>query len=328
MALNYPTDADYGVAGRITPADPNYPFGSSKDETSPGAGDGMPYKKRRADDILGLQQWLFKLVGITPSGNADTALLSDQGDGLSFLAAAADKASWPTIANNGTKDIDFGPGSILSITGRKPITLGSQLIKQLDVAWAVGDAAGGLFSGSIAASTTYHCFLIVKDSDLTVDAGFDTDLGAANIPTGYTAYRRIGSIYTDGTPDIVPFTQYGDFFELVTPAADLSSATGSIGGTTLPVSIPDGGLSSLFVDANMRLLDTGNAGAWFRSTNVVNQTPSEVNSELRVSSGSNRSVMNKRIPVTAGALIQYRNGTFTAGTIDLLTNGWIDPRSE
>ena len=42
--------------GRITAPDANYPLGSSKDETSPGAGDGTPYVKARADDLFGFQQ--------------------------------------------------------------------------------------------------------------------------------------------------------------------------------------------------------------------------------------------------------------------------------
>lgn len=75
MALNYGTNPTF--AGRITAPDANYPQGSSKDETSPGANDGMPYIKQRADDILGMQQALLFESGITPSGSADTALQSD-----------------------------------------------------------------------------------------------------------------------------------------------------------------------------------------------------------------------------------------------------------
>lgn len=75
MALNPSTNVT--MAGRITAADANYPFGSSRDESAPGAGDGSPYFKARADDIFGLQQALLRAAGITPSGSADTALLSE-----------------------------------------------------------------------------------------------------------------------------------------------------------------------------------------------------------------------------------------------------------
>lgn len=75
MALKPDTNAT--MSGRITAADANYPHGSSKDETAPGAGDGTPYFKARADDIFGMQQALLLDGDVTPSGNADTAVLSD-----------------------------------------------------------------------------------------------------------------------------------------------------------------------------------------------------------------------------------------------------------
>ena len=74
MALNPSTNAT--MSGRITAADANYPYGSAKDETSPGANDGSPYFKGRSDDLFGLQQALLRAGAITPSGNADTALAS------------------------------------------------------------------------------------------------------------------------------------------------------------------------------------------------------------------------------------------------------------
>ena len=61
---------------RTTAVAPAYPYGSSKDETTPGANDGTPYEKARADDIFGFQQALLKFAGIVPSGNADTAQAS------------------------------------------------------------------------------------------------------------------------------------------------------------------------------------------------------------------------------------------------------------
>lgn len=84
MALNPSTNAT--MTGRVTAADVNYPYASAKDETAPGAGDGTPYFKARADDLFGLQQALLKLAGITPSGNADTAIASQYLQALVELA--------------------------------------------------------------------------------------------------------------------------------------------------------------------------------------------------------------------------------------------------
>jgi hypothetical protein len=74
MALNPSTNPT--MSGRVTAVDSNYPYASAKDETSPGAGDGTPYFKARADDIFGLQQALLKAASIVPNGNADTVPIS------------------------------------------------------------------------------------------------------------------------------------------------------------------------------------------------------------------------------------------------------------
>lgn len=75
MAINLVTNPE--IDGRIEAPDANYPGGSSKNDTTGTAGDGTPYKKGRANDIFGLQQALLVAASIVPSGNADTALVSE-----------------------------------------------------------------------------------------------------------------------------------------------------------------------------------------------------------------------------------------------------------
>lgn len=79
LTLKYP--------GRITAPTLAYPYGSSKNETTPGAGDGTPYEIARADDIFGFQQALLRSASITPSNNSETALLSE------YLQAIVELAS-------------------------------------------------------------------------------------------------------------------------------------------------------------------------------------------------------------------------------------------
>lgn len=84
MALNPNTNPT--MVGRITAPSAAYPYGSSKDETGPGAGDGTPYFKARADDIFGFQQWLLSKAGITPTGNADSVTASQYGQAVIQLS--------------------------------------------------------------------------------------------------------------------------------------------------------------------------------------------------------------------------------------------------
>ena len=114
------------------------------------------------------------------------------------------------ILSNGTDsdhDIDIATGICRDTDDNYFMELTSELTKQLDATWAAGDDAGGLFSGSIAVDTWYHVFIIRNDSTGAIDGGFDTSVSAANIPSGYTAYRRIGSVLTDGSSNIIAFHQ-------------------------------------------------------------------------------------------------------------------------
>lgn len=118
-------------------------------------------------------------------------------------------------SNNATDsdhDIDITAGVAVADNSDVFMSLDSAMTKQLDATWAAGTNAGGLFSGTIAADTWYHVFLIKNVVTGAVDAGFDTSVTAANIPSGYTAYRRIGSILTDATSNILGYTQIGDEF--------------------------------------------------------------------------------------------------------------------
>ena len=127
-------------SGRVTPASLDYPYGSSKDETAPAAGDGSPYFKARADDVFGFQQALVGDAGIIPDDNADTALASQQlraaglllkwgsfknkvvngdfrinPDGTSFLTTDADEwtsGNWRSIISLDGGTIDGGNGNV------------------------------------------------------------------------------------------------------------------------------------------------------------------------------------------------------------------------
>ena len=120
-----------------------------------------------------------------------------------------------TLSNNATdanKDIDIDTGEC-ALDDFSSATLSTGLTKQLDASWASGTNAGGLSSSlTVAANTTYHVFLVLIGG--SEDVLFDTDVDCANGITDHTvtAYRRIGSIITDGSVNIYGFVQRGDHF--------------------------------------------------------------------------------------------------------------------
>ena len=108
MAINLTTDANF--VGRHTAATPDYPFGSAKDETSPGAGDGSPYILSRANDLFGFMQALLEGADITPSGNADTALVSQYLDAAKIIL----KSGLKTLFHNARGEVQQRADGTLS----------------------------------------------------------------------------------------------------------------------------------------------------------------------------------------------------------------------
>lgn len=150
----------------------------------------------------------YKVIGKNASGGIEWTidnLTSSSAGNTNTAVAQADYIQWPYITVNGSDtdhDIDFSAGRVADSTAASMLILESVMTKQIDSAWTVGNNAGGLFSGTVANSTTYYCFLIQKDSDDSIDCGFDTSSTAANIPSGYTNYRRIAQFSTDGSANI------------------------------------------------------------------------------------------------------------------------------
>ncbi len=106
-------------------------------------------------------------------------------------------------------DIYVSSGYAKDETDSKDLELTTGLTKQLDASFTEGDDQGGLFTGTIANDTMYHVFLIEKD-DGTTDIGFDTDINASNIPSGFTSYRWLGYVLTNGSANIKQFQMSGD----------------------------------------------------------------------------------------------------------------------
>lgn len=162
--------------------------------------------------------------------------------------------SRPVISNNSVDsdhDIDIAVGSTIDSTGAYIMT-NAALTKQMDTAWAAGTNAGGLFDGALANTTWYGVYIIRKDSDGTIDAGCDTYAnGVANLPAGYSVYRRIGYFYTDGSANIYQFIQAGNRFEWTgTPPALYSQANPGTNQVTPTVAAPPNQIAILTIRAN------------------------------------------------------------------------------
>lgn len=140
-------------------------------------------------------------------------------------------------------DISITTGAARSANGNEVnISLGTAITKQIDASWSAGNNAGGFPSAlSLSADTTYHVF-VIEDGAGTVDAGFDTSLTATNLlsDSSYTNYRRVGSVVTDSSSNIINFVQRGDTYLYDTPIRDVNAGALATAETLRALSVPTG----------------------------------------------------------------------------------------
>jgi hypothetical protein len=235
------------------------------------------------------------------------------------------------ISNNATdanNDIDIAAGSAADSTGAYTLTL-SAMTKQLDASWAAGTNAGGLFSGTKAADTWYHVFLIRKDSDGSIDAGFDTSTTAANIPSGYTAYRMIGSFLTDSSGNILTFYQSGDRFVFHSQQLALNT-TASTTEQTVSVQAPPDARAILHIHQF-----TTTASAVYTLVGQIEQTgntPSISLHTIATSADGSNDIANNvvhEVEVDSSSNILYVSSSTTTSTkLRIAVIGFVHPRGK
>lgn len=169
------------------------------------------------------------------------------------------------LANNGTdanNDIDIAAGYAACDTSPFLLmSLNAGLTKRLDAAWAVGSGSGGLDTGSKANSTWYYVWLIRRPDTGVVDALFSISATAPTMPADYTQKRRIGAIRTDGSGNILGFTQRVDTFWWNLPALDFNGTATSANRSAHPLRVPPSAIAifTLLYDAG-----AGASGRLFR----------------------------------------------------------------
>jgi hypothetical protein len=136
------------------------------------------------------------------------------------------------LANDATfpnTHVTIATGQARSSTDAFDLRLTTGLVKRLDQAWAAGTGNGALDTGSVAANTGYHVYLIRRTSDGVLDVLMSTSATNPTLPSGYGAFRRLGAVLTDASAYIRKFTQHGDYFELYTRTADFAGVANGAG---------------------------------------------------------------------------------------------------
>ena len=165
-------------------------------------------------------------------------------------------------------DINVTAGACMDSSGIYHILASSEMTKQLDAPWAAGNDQGGLLNGSISDNELYHIYALRKDADGTADYGFldQDDAIGDHLPAGYSAYRWIGFVVTDGSANIRGFVHLPDDFIVYNAAYEILTDinSGSLTAQDISGHVPTGRTALVRVGAN-----DNNAGSTYISGNPV-----------------------------------------------------------
>lgn len=244
----------------------------------------------------------------------------------------ADYISGFTLTTASTTTYDIAAGSASDSTNTANI-VGSAITAKSQSAWAVGSAAGGkLSAAALANNTSYYWFAILKDSDGTVDYGFDIAT-TPTLPSGYTKYRYLGRALTAaGATTWQTIIQHGDEFSFSTPPAlDMSGVPSTANRTLTTMNVP--ALKVLWVGH----IQITTAGTQTMAVILTDPACADVNPASGATPlGSFVISVNTTTTLALGS--QARCWTNSSGqigvrgtlanTMYLVTLGWIDPRGK
>lgn len=195
--------------------------------------------------------------GLTVTGSQSTVngALSVTGP---LSGALTNYLSGMILSNDGSTPntvLDISAGQCADSTNVTVIVLPA-ITKSTGGSWVAGSGANGMGQGlTIANSTWYHVFAILNGGN--PDVYFDTSVTAANAPAGTTAFRRLGSFFTDSSAHILPFVQVADTFIWNSPGHDVNAFASSQTSTLKSLgSVPPG----VKVDALIYAGGTNSAG--------------------------------------------------------------------
>lgn len=261
-------------------------------------------------------------IKVSP-GVSSTTIWTDQLTGLGLSAPGGNTTL--TIAAGLAASDDA------TIANRISMTLGA-FTKTMG-AWTVGSGNGGLDAGAIAGTTTYHVFVIERVDTSVVDVLISLSATAPTMPANYTKKRRIGSIRTDATPNILGFVQYGDEFYWLTPPADDVDATNpGTGAVTRTLTVPTGIQVLAIMNVVVNNVSNNNVALYLSSLDAADVAAANAATPLGTIIGgpaAAAAMTGAQARVWTNTLGQIRSRLSASGAGDVLRIcpiGWLDRR--
>jgi hypothetical protein len=234
-----------------------------------------------------------------------------------------------TLSRASATTVTVAVGSARDGTDAATLYLSSAITKTLQSSgvWTAGTGNNGLDTGARANSTWYHVWVIGK-TDGTTDWLYSTSASAPTMPTGYTLKRRVGSVKTDGSGNLINFVQLNDRFLWDVPVQDVNTTNPGTSAVLATLSVPTGVKVCPIALYQAAYLNTV-YDVLITSPDQTDTAPTSslYNARANASASTYFTFVGIDVWTNTSGQIRYRVDTSTANVIAYITTfGWIDPR--
>lgn len=229
-------------------------------------------------------------------------------------------------------DINITAGSVIASDGVYPLVLETEITKQADATWALGDDAGGrAASTSLPAEGLLYVWLIGDSDTGRVDVLIDDSATSPEMPSGWDKSRLIGCWMFDSSNNLAAGYHRGLQFEWFIDVEDVTDSTLTDGTfETGTLSSPPNSIALInascviagTADEDVFLLIRPTGADWDNT-----QDGAFIGVEGDTGNNMEAIISQGQVYVDASSQMQYTfsigAGTSTSETITILTRGCI-----
>ena len=225
-------------------------------------------------------------------------------------------------------DITISAGEATDSTGIMMLSSDATITKRIDAPWSEGDGMGGLDTGVVAANSVYYMWRIYKATDKSLDAVFSLSKTAPTLAAVYTHKRRIGTVITDASANIINFSQFPNGeMRFKNPIDSLAMAgLANTSRNAYTVTAPPSMVALLQVTAQ-NSADTAVYYLWVGDANRTDAAASATNYTHKLIVKYGACGFEMRLETNSSKQI-YARGTSTNIALGIVSLGWVDDRGK